>query len=114
MPSALHGQRSSSAEPRRPRCCGSIAWSRRARSCAGIVAGGQQVDLPNGVSDVVAEDHLTVEQCADCRNQDTEQEESRRTQPRPDVFISLLTSESGIAADPLTWAVRSGFTCGRG
>ena len=38
---------------------------------------------PNSVRDIVAEDRLTVEQCADCRNQDTEEEKSRRTQPGP-------------------------------
>lgn len=53
--------------------------------------------------------HLTVEQCVDRRNQDTGHEGSQRTRPRPDVFISLLTSEPGIAADPLTIVLRWGF-----
>lgn len=38
---------------------------------------------PNGVSEVVAEDHLTVEQYADRRHQDTEQEVFRRAQLAP-------------------------------
>jgi hypothetical protein len=42
----------------------------------------------DSVSDVVAEDHLTVEQCADRRNQETEHEEFRRTQTRSDVYIN--------------------------
>jgi hypothetical protein len=92
------------------RCCGSIAWSRRARSCAGIVAGGQQVDLP--------------QQCLGCRCRRSPHRGAvrrpspsrhgtriprRATPPRPDVFIRLLTSESGIPADPLTIVLRWGF-----